>query len=289
MAAGSSVTVAPRPGAGAVGRRTPPPGRFLPWTRAGGWQRGGAAEPRYGDDPCRGRRGRPHGHRPSWAGGAPASPFVEELGRLSDDQWAQASWCEGWSAWDAIRHPTAHNTFWTFSCPAGRAASPPASSPPFDPVAPAELVAAAGRSRPRRSSALPASTEAFAQLVESFTDDEGTLVAESPPGRRASDGAGPPRAWDSCTHERRRVLPLGGPGGGADEVVAAFALRRRIALAWPNWAWTPPARCAMCHRPGPRLRGGPGTDGRVTVPLCATPADPIDLTLTGGAVDRSRR
>jgi len=271
-----------------VGRRTLPPGRFSLDPGRAGWQRGAVQlNPRYGDDPVVVVEGDPT---------AIAGPvvrqrrrFVEELGRLSDDQWAQASRCEGWSARDVIVHLDSTNTFWTFSLSAGRAGEPTRFLATFDPVAsPAELVAAAGAKPPEEVLAsFSASTEAFAQLVESFTDDEWTLVAESPPGHVSATALAHHALWDSWVHERDVLLPLGRtPAEEPDEVAAC--LRYAAALA-PGLALTNGVDATgtlALRATDPDLAFVVEVDGRVTVRDGApTPADPIDLTLTGGAVD----
>lgn len=116
-----------------------------------GWQRGVVQiNPRYGDDPVVVIAGDPA------AVGRPAvrqrRRFAEELARLTDDQWAHPSRCEGWSAKDVVVHLDSTNAFWAFSLSAGRTGEPTRFLATFDPVAsPAELVAGAGAKAPARS------------------------------------------------------------------------------------------------------------------------------------------
>lgn len=271
-----------------MGRRTLPPGRSPLDPGRAGWQRGAVLlNPRYGDDPVVVLEGDP---------AAIAGPlvrqrrrFVEELGQLSDDQWAQPSRCAGWSAQDVIVHLDSTNTFWRFSLAAGRSGEPTRFLATFDPVAsPAELVAGAGPKAPEEVLAsFAASTEAFAQLVESMADDEWTVLAESPPGHVSASALAHHALWDSWVHERDVLLPLGLTAPEeADEVAAC--LRYAAALA-PGLALTNGADgtgTLLVHATDPDLAVFVEVDGRVTVRDGApTPAGPIDLMLTGDAVE----
>lgn len=133
------------------------------------WHGGGIQlTPRYGADPVITLDGEP---------AAIVGPAIRQRRRLADavaaftdEQWAQPSRCEGWSARDVIVHLDSTNTFWWFSIAQGLAGEPTEFLATFDPVAsPAELVAdAADRPTADVVDRFVASTDALADLLASL-------------------------------------------------------------------------------------------------------------------------
>jgi len=164
--------------------------------------------------------------------------LVASLGELSDEQWAHASRCDGWSNRDVIVHLDSTNAFWAFSIASGLQGEPTRFLATFDPVAsPADLVAG--------SQAIPsaevlarftASTAALTDLLSGLAEDDWSSVAEAPPGHLAISAVTHHALWDAWVHERDILLPLGlTPDEEPDEVIAC--LRYGAALA-PAFAVT---------------------------------------------------
>ena len=241
--------------------------------------------PRYGDDPVVVLDGDP---------AAIAEPairqrrrFMEELGRLSDEQWAAPSRCEGWSAQDVIVHLDSTNAFWGFSLSAGRKGEPTRFLATFDPVAsPAELVAGAGGTPPGAVlEAFAASTGALTTLLESFAADDWTITAEAPPGHVSASAVVHHALWDSWVHERDVLLPLGiRPPEEADEVAAC--LRYGAALAPGMSLNNGHARTGTLALAAtdPDVAVVVEDDGRVSV-RAGEPSGPVDVVLSGDAVE----
>lgn len=242
--------------------------------------------PRYGDDPLVVLDGDPAAIAGPTVG--QRRRFVEELGRLSDEQWAAPSRCEGWSAQDVVVHLDSTNAFWGFSLAAGRSGEPTRFLASFDPKAgPAELVAGAGAKAPGEVlDAFAASTESLVALLESFSAEDWTRTAEAPPGHLGAAAVVHHALWDSWVHERDVLLPLGlTPPEEPDEVAACL---RYVAALAPGLALTNGADAAgtiLVHATDPDLAVFVEVDGRVSVRDGApTPDGPIDLMLTGDAV-----
>lgn len=213
--------------------------------------------------------------------------LVEELGHLSDEQWAAPSRCEGWSAQDVIVHLDSTNAFWGFSLSAGRKGEPTRFLATFDPKAsPAELVAGAGTKAPGEVlDAFTASTEALVGLLESFSAEDWTRIAEAPPGHVSAAAVVHHALWDSWVHERDVLLPLGvTPPEDPDEVAAC--LRYGAALA-PGLSLTNGVEdtgILAVSATDPDVALVVEVDGRVVV-RTGVPVGPVDVTLAGDAVD----
>jgi uncharacterized protein (TIGR03083 family) len=161
--------------------------------------------------------------------------LADELADLDEAAWRHASRCEGWTAQDVITHLTSTNQFWAFSIQAGLNGAPTEFLATFDPVAsPAQLVADAGDVPVEQTLASYVETsEAFVSLVESLSEDDLDVLAESPPGHlpiaRVCDHA----VWDAWVHERDIFLPLERPTPvEADEVLAGLRYAATLGLAF---------------------------------------------------------
>lgn len=200
------------------------------------WHGGGIQlTPRYGADPVITLDGEPADIV------APAirqrRRLAEAVAAFTDEQWAQPSRCEGWSARDVIVHLDSTNTFWSFSIAQGLAGAPTEFLATFDPVAsPAELVAdAADRSTTDVVDRFVASTEALADLLGSLDGTQWSALAEAPPGHLTVSAVTHHALWDAWVHERDILLPMDiEPPVEADEVTAclryAAALGPALAL-----------------------------------------------------------
>ncbi len=179
--------------------------------------------PRYRNDPLIGLEGAP---------AAIVEPTIRQrrrltatLASLTDEQWAHASRCDGWSARDVVVHLESTNTFWTYSIEAGRRGEPTRFLADFDPVrSPAQLVA--GSQDVPASEVLDGfvrSTEALADLLASLDDRDLSALAEAPPGHLDVSAVANHALWDSWVHERDILLPLGiAPDEEADEIAACL-------------------------------------------------------------------
>lgn len=162
--------------------------------------------------------------------------LVELLESLTDEQWAHASRCEGWSVQDVISHLVTVDGFWQLSVGQGAAGAPTRFLAEFDPAATPPLLV-----EPLRALS-PAEVlhrfrdacAGFLSALEGLDDAGWDALAESPAGhvpiRLMSDHA----LWDCWIHERDIALPLGlTPVVEADEVSAC--LRYAAALS-PGFA-----------------------------------------------------
>jgi uncharacterized protein (TIGR03083 family) len=160
------------------------------------------------------------------------------LSGLTDEQWASASRCEGWSNRDVIVHLDSTNSFWAFSIASGLKGEPTRFLATFDPVAsPADLVAASQDIPPAEVlERFSVSTAGLIHLLEDLVEDDWSTVAEAPPGHLAVNAVAHHALWDSWVHERDILVPLGlTPDEEADEIIAC--LRYGAALA-PAFAVT---------------------------------------------------
>lgn len=184
--------------------------------------------PRYGDEPVL---------RFESVIADPASPLLRQRARLAallagltDDQWAAASRCAGWSVQDVVAHLVTTNQFWAFSITAGLQGEPSRFLASFDPVAsPAQMVEAVRswsptEARTRFDDANAALADAVAAIGAADDPDPWALLAETPPGHLSLRALALHALWDSWIHERDIAVPLGlDPVLEADEIAAALA------------------------------------------------------------------
>jgi uncharacterized protein (TIGR03083 family) len=150
--------------------------------------------------------------------GDPALPLIRQRRRLAETlatleptQWTAPSRCELWSVQDVVAHLSDTNGFWTASMAAGLKGSPTKMLATFDPVATPEALV----DQRRQLSPEDVLTEyadglgLLAEVVNSITGDEWSLLAEAPPGHIEMQAVALHALWDSWTHERDVLLPLG--------------------------------------------------------------------------------
>ena len=137
--------------------------------------------------------------------------FLDEMSSLTEEQWLTASRCDGWRARDVICHLVDVDAFWVLSLTAGRASSPTTVLKNFDPTAtPADLVdARAGMTTVEVAKQFTENTAALVEVVESMTEDEWSMAAESPLGHVPARLMLAHGLWDSWLHERDVLQPLG--------------------------------------------------------------------------------
>lgn len=185
--------------------------------------------PRYDGDPLIRLDGDPA------AVGAPAIAqlrrFVDELGRLDDDQWSHETRCEGWSVRDVVVHLDSTTKFWSLSVAKGRSGEPTRYLASFDPVAtPALMVAASDVDGQAALDSLATGVEAYAGMLESLDSSDWNALAESPAGHVSVSALAHHGLWDAWIHERDVWLPLGVTPTVVDDEVSV-ALRYAAALS----------------------------------------------------------
>lgn len=150
--------------------------------------------------------------------------LVGVVERLTDEQWAHPSRCDGWSAGDVATHLASTNAFWEASIRSGVSGAPTEMLAAFDPVAsPARMVAGSAMSTDEIVETFATSTESLADLVDRVTDADWEALAEAPPGHVSVSAVAHHALWDSWIHERDILLPLGRtPEEEPDEVIACL-------------------------------------------------------------------
>lgn len=191
-------------------------------------------QPRFGSDPIIQLDGDPTAVR---------TPFVrqrrrllETFAHLSEEDLAQPSRCEGWTARDVAAHLAIVDTFWGYSISKGRKGEPSETLVDFDPVAtPAAMVAStSSMSAVDTLTQLTASTERLLTLVEGLDERAWMLPAEGPPGHIAISAVVHHALWDAWVHERDVMLPLGQtPPECDDEIIASL---RYVSALGPSYA-----------------------------------------------------
>lgn len=240
--------------------------------------------PRYGNDPVIHLDGNP---------AAIAAPAIRQRERLlatvqgfTDDDWAQPTRCEGWTARDVILHLDSTNTFWNFAISAGLQGEPTTFLTTFDPVtSPPQHVSRVGDiSSAEVLDRFRASTSALVELWRSLDDGAWTALAEAPPGHIAVNAVTHHALWDSWIHERDILLPRG--VGSAEEDDEVTACLRYVAALGPAFALN-----RGIDRTGAMAITASSPDTTVLVEIgsrvdvSAGPATAADLHLRGDAVD----
>ena len=137
--------------------------------------------------------------------------FADALRDLAPEDWQTQSRCSEWTVQDVIAHLVGVNRYWNFALSAGARGEPTRVLANFDPVAvPAQMVEAA-RGVPYRET-LEAFIESNAQLaatLSGFHGDDWSKLGEAPPGHLALRAVAAHALWDSWTHERDVLIPLG--------------------------------------------------------------------------------
>jgi uncharacterized protein (TIGR03083 family) len=148
------------------------------------------------------------------------------LSELSNDQWASASRCDGWTVQDVVSHLVTVNQFWALSITSGAAGTPTRYLVDFDPVAtPKQLVSSVRSLTPDETlHNYKESNAALRAAVEQLTPASWELMAEAPPGHLAIHVLALHALWDAWVHERDIAFPLGREMvEEADEIIASLA------------------------------------------------------------------
>lgn len=151
--------------------------------------------------------------------------LLDRVSTFTDEQWAHPSRCEGWTTREVIVHLTDVTSFWTASLTAGLGGEPTRFLDGFDPSAtPPQLVAASDGIAPSEVlTRYAGAVGSFTELVAGLDDVGLGMLAEAPPGHLRISAVAHHALWDSWTHERDIVLPLGlTPEVEADEVAAGL-------------------------------------------------------------------
>lgn len=178
--------------------------------------------PRYGPDPVLHLDGDPS------AIGALVTRqrrrFLVALEALTDDQWTHPSRCEGWSSRDVALHVAGTNSYWELSIRSGIRGEPTEFMANFDPVVtPVRMVAGSEAGPAEILEMMATSTESLAACLAALSADDWTSLAESPPGHVTVSSVAHHALWDSWTHERDVLLPLGvSPIEEPDELLACL-------------------------------------------------------------------
>jgi uncharacterized protein (TIGR03083 family) len=137
--------------------------------------------------------------------------FADELRDLTAEQWETQSRCTEWSVQDVIAHLVGVNRYWAFALSAGARGEPTRVLADFDPVkVPAQMVDAARGTPPQET--LDGFVDSNAQLADTMSNfgaDDWSKVGEAPPGHIALRAVAAHALWDSWTHERDVLIPLG--------------------------------------------------------------------------------
>ena len=160
--------------------------------------------------------------------------LAEALATLDDEQWAAPSRCEGWTVRDVIAHLVGANQYWAVSMAAGLAGEPTRYLTAFDPVAtPAAMVDGMQALTPAEVlGQFVESTDSMASAIDGIDEEAWETTAESPPGHVALHVVARHALWDSWTHERDVLLPLGmAPDEEPDEVVPCLEYAAAIGPA----------------------------------------------------------
>jgi uncharacterized protein (TIGR03083 family) len=154
------------------------------------------------------------------------------LTALTDEQWASASRCDGWTCQDVVAHLIGTNRFWAGSINAGLAGEPTRFLAAFDPAAtPTQMVEPMRSMTPGEVLAQFVDTNrGIFDAIESLDDEGWSTLAEAPPGHVPIRLVAHHALWDSWVHERDVLLALGiTPAEEPDEVISC--LRYVAALA----------------------------------------------------------
>lgn len=145
------------------------------------------------------------------------------LADLSPAGWATPSRCEGWSVRDVTAHLVTVNEFWESSVRAGRDGAPSRLLASFDPAAHPEVFVAslAALDASEVLERFVSSNDGFPGLLAELTDQEWSLVAESPVGHVGLEWVVDHALWDAWVHERDVMVPLGLPAAHDVNEVAA--------------------------------------------------------------------
>ncbi len=211
--------------------------------------------------------------------------FASVLADLTEDQWAAASRCEGWSVQDVVSHLVTTNQFWALSVTSGAQRAPTRFLTGFDPVAtPAQLVDAIRTWTPTETlDRFVESNHALAAAFDGLDDEAWSYLAEAPPGHIAVRLLALHALWDCWVHERDVVLPLGlTPIAEVDEIAASLVYAAALGPAFLALSGSHRTGTLEVHTTAPDLRVVIELGPSVRIHDGAVPAGTV--TITGDAV-----
>jgi uncharacterized protein (TIGR03083 family) len=137
--------------------------------------------------------------------------FAIALRELTPAEWQAQSRCSEWTVQDVIAHLVGVNRYFNFALSAGARGEPTRVLAEFDPVAvPAQMVdAARGTPYGETLDEFIESNGELAAIISAFSAADWSKVGEAPPGHIALRAVAAHALWDSWTHERDVLLPLG--------------------------------------------------------------------------------
>lgn len=130
---------------------------------------------------------------------------------MTDEQLRAPSRCDGWAARDVVAHLVDVNAFWHASIAAGLAGAPSRLLAGFDPATtPPMLVDMMSALDTRQVvDQFVSTSEALLDIVSGLTDEQWSMLAESPAGYVPIRLVVQQGLWDSWVHERDIAVPLG--------------------------------------------------------------------------------
>lgn len=148
----------------------------------------------------------------------PAVPLLRQrrrlgdlLRNLDDEQWAAPSRCEAWTVQGVVSHLVGTNGFWALAMGQALAGEPTRYLATFDPVAtPLAMVEGMRQLGPAEVLArYDESVDAMATVITGLDRASWSVLGEAPPGHVTLEAVALHALWDSWTHERDCLLPLG--------------------------------------------------------------------------------
>lgn len=130
---------------------------------------------------------------------------------MTDEQLRAPSRCDGWAARDVVAHLVDVNAFWHASIAAGLGGAPSRLLAGFDPATtPPMLVDMMSALDTRQVvDQFVSTSEALLDIVSGLTDEQWSMLAESPAGYVPIRLVVQHGLWDSWVHERDIAVPLG--------------------------------------------------------------------------------
>jgi uncharacterized protein (TIGR03083 family) len=147
------------------------------------------------------------------------------LAELSEEEWLAPSRCAEWRVRDVVAHLVGVNAFWNGSIRAGLAGTPTRVLGGFDPAATPPLMVAA-MSEATVAGLLAdfvTTNDALLGVSAELTDNQWSVLAESPAGHVSVRLLAQHALWDCWVHERDIAIPLArSTAAEADELISCL-------------------------------------------------------------------
>lgn len=151
--------------------------------------------------------------------------FLEQLGRLDDEQWQTTSRCDAWTVRDVVLHLITVDSFWVITLGQAQLGTATRFLESFDPSGTPETLIDSMRVEPDRwvLERFAEGSDALRSVVHAFDAGGWGAIAESPMGHVPAHLALAHGYWDSWLHERDVLVPLGlAPEPEPDELLVAL-------------------------------------------------------------------